>query len=482
MAWYSGYQHPYQGFLWTWSNEKAHSGIDLPDSCGTPMTAALPGKVVVAGQYPCYGGQVSVQSTFLGQPIVYTYLHGQSHNVQVGDTVKAGQLLGYSGAPIAAACGGGCHVHFEVEHGTQAPYTGGPPQNSNAQNYPINPVPLLAYLATNKLPAGGSSVAASSTPLSATSTTTSGFDWGSFLSGIAGFFTNPASILTGLATNDPTTQLEAGLGNFGSWILTPIRLIKLVAGGLLLVVSLWGTFILPAEAPIAAGVATAALGAPEAAPAVAEAVHSAVKPRSKKQPPAPTPPASQAVPQAVGAVGYARRTDSLRAMARAPITQPIIIQQPPAPPPQAAPSTAPLRGQTARPNPMTAEEIAALHPVPPVAPEPPVAPAGSTVQRAQPTGLVSKTYFKRYRTVQTNTPYSDQDAARVKELMKRRRPDRTLRKPRAQNKMSIEELHHLTRQQLTKASARRLQEFSKAGSVYSPAEIDETMRGLRGES
>jgi Peptidase family M23 len=449
MAWYSGYQHPYQGFLWTWSNEKAHSGIDLPDSCGTPMTAALPGKVVVAGQYPCYGGQVSVQTTFLGQPIVYTYLHGQSHNVQVGDTVKAGQLLGYSGAPIAAACGGGCHVHFEVEHGTQAPYTGGPPQNSNAQNYPINPVPLLAYLATNKLPAGGSSVAASSTPLSATSTTTSGFDWGSFLSGIAGFFTNPASILTGLATNDPTTQLEAGLGNFGSWILNPIRLIKLAAGLAMVGVALW-SIILPVTAPIAAGVTTAALGAPEAAPAVAGAVHSVVKPRSKKQPPAPTPPVSQAVPQAVGAVGYARRTDSLKAMARAPITQPIIIQQPPAPPPQAAPSTAPLRGQTARPNPMSAEEIAALHPVPPVAP------AGSTVQRAAKTGLASKTYFKRYRTVQTNTPYSDQDAARVKELMKQRRPDRTLRKPRAQNKMTVEELNKLPKNQQTKASQRRV--------------------------
>jgi Peptidase family M23 len=480
MAWYSGYQHPYQGFLWTWANEKAHSGIDLPDSCGTPMTAALPGKVVVAGQYPCYGGQVSVQTTFLGQPIVYTYLHGQSHNVQVGDTVKAGQLLGYSGAPIAAACGGGCHVHFEVEHGTQAPYTGGPPQNSNAQNYPINPVPLLAYLATNKLPAGGSSVAASSTPLSATSATTSGFDWGSFLSGIAGFFANPASILSGLASNDPVTQLEAGLGSFGSW-LNAVRLIKLVAGLAMVGVALW-SIILPVTAPIAAGVTTAALGAPEAAPAVAGAVHSVVKPRSKKQPPAPTPPVSQAVPQAVGAVGYARRTDSLRAMARAPITQPIIIQQPPAPPPQAAPSTAPLRGQTARPNPMTAEEIAALHPVPPVAPEPPVAPAGSTVQRAQPTGLVSKTYFRRARTVVTSTPISDQDVARVKALMKQRRPDRTLRKPRAQNKMSIDQLRHMDTALLTRGSKRRLQEFGKAGSVYNPAGVDETMRGLRGES
>jgi hypothetical protein len=105
---------------------------------------------------------------------------------------------------------------------------------------------------------------------------------------------------------------------------------------------------------------------------------------------------------------------------------------------------------------MSAEEIAALHPVPPVAPEPPVAPAGSTVQRAAKTGLASRTYFKRYRTVQTNTPYSDQDAARTIALIKQRRPDRTLRKPRAQNKMTVEELNKLPKNQQTKASQRRV--------------------------
>jgi Peptidase family M23 len=303
MAWYSGYQHPLQAFFWTWGNEKAHSGIDLPDSCGTPLTAILPGKVIIAGQYPCYGGQVSIQSTFAGQPIVYTYLHGQSHNVKVGDTVHPGQLIGYSGAPVAAACGGGCHVHFEVEHGTQAPYTGGPPQNSSASNYPINPVPLLAYAVTGKISAGG-------TPASPLTTKT-----GSSTTTLADSSASKSSTCTPPTSVNPADWIQylacQFLGNVGSlaatvgpW-LNPIRIAKLVVGVLLVGIGLL-VLIIPVTAPIGAAVTATALGAPELAPAAASAAHSL----THRGPKAPPPSPSQAVPAAIGAAGQTaqRRT------------------------------------------------------------------------------------------------------------------------------------------------------------------------------
>ena len=132
----------WQPFKWTPTNTHAHSGIDLGMKNGTPITAPMPGMILSSGHEP-WGGQVNELVSINGQPYVLSWLHLSSlEPMQPGQTVQPGQTLGYSGTP-PPGYGSGAHTHFEVTHGTLAPYMGYSPWHPTKTSYPVNPATLL---------------------------------------------------------------------------------------------------------------------------------------------------------------------------------------------------------------------------------------------------------------------------------------------------------------------------------------------------
>jgi len=102
-----------------------HHGVEFFNPSGTPVVAAAPGAVVVAGNdwttaygpaTHFYGNLVVVQldQPYQGQPVFNLYAHLQSVSATVGQHVNTGDLLGvvgYTGVAI------GPHLHFEVRVG-----------------------------------------------------------------------------------------------------------------------------------------------------------------------------------------------------------------------------------------------------------------------------------------------------------------------------------------------------------------------------
>jgi murein DD-endopeptidase MepM/ murein hydrolase activator NlpD len=85
-----------------------HQGIDMAAPSGTPIRAAHAGVVTRAG-WVWHGYGISV---VLNNGGVWThYAHQSRLNVRVGQTVAAGQVIGYVGATGDAS---GPHLHFEV--------------------------------------------------------------------------------------------------------------------------------------------------------------------------------------------------------------------------------------------------------------------------------------------------------------------------------------------------------------------------------
>ena len=102
-----------------------HHGVEFENPSGTPVIAAAPGTVIVAGDDTTtaygpatnfYGRLVVVQleQTEEGQPVLNLYAHMQSVNATVGQHVKAGDFLGTVGQTGVAI---GPHLHFEVRIG-----------------------------------------------------------------------------------------------------------------------------------------------------------------------------------------------------------------------------------------------------------------------------------------------------------------------------------------------------------------------------
>ncbi len=105
-----------------------HHGVEFLNSTGTPVLAAAPGEVIVAGDdeeivyglYPnFYGDMVVLQHELPGvaQPLFTLYAHLSQISVRRGERVEAGQLLGEVGSSGAAI---GSHLHFEVRFGENA--------------------------------------------------------------------------------------------------------------------------------------------------------------------------------------------------------------------------------------------------------------------------------------------------------------------------------------------------------------------------
>jgi murein DD-endopeptidase MepM/ murein hydrolase activator NlpD len=88
-----------------------HAGIDIANSAGTPIRAAGPGKVILAGKSPYDPAYIVVIAH--SSNLVTWYGHVQTNiRVHVGQVVSKGQVIAYEG------CTGWCtgpHLHWAVQ-------------------------------------------------------------------------------------------------------------------------------------------------------------------------------------------------------------------------------------------------------------------------------------------------------------------------------------------------------------------------------
>ena len=88
-----------------------HRGTDIPAPEGTPILAAHSGTVLVSGWNDSYGNQVLLDN---GAGLSTRYAHMTATAVTAGETVTAGQVIGYVGSTGDST---GNHLHFEVMPG-----------------------------------------------------------------------------------------------------------------------------------------------------------------------------------------------------------------------------------------------------------------------------------------------------------------------------------------------------------------------------
>lgn len=97
-----------------------HHGVEMGENFGTPVHAAANGVVVFAGPdkeavyspWPNFYGNVIV--IHHGDDLFTLYAHLSMVEVEIGETVQAGQKIGEVGQSGAAT---GSHLHFEVRRG-----------------------------------------------------------------------------------------------------------------------------------------------------------------------------------------------------------------------------------------------------------------------------------------------------------------------------------------------------------------------------
>jgi murein DD-endopeptidase MepM/ murein hydrolase activator NlpD len=87
---------------------RMHTGADMSAGSGTPIHACRGGVVVIAGPQGGYGNCVVIDH---GGGMATLYAHQSRIAVQQGQTVAAGEVIGYVGSTGLAT---GPHLHFEV--------------------------------------------------------------------------------------------------------------------------------------------------------------------------------------------------------------------------------------------------------------------------------------------------------------------------------------------------------------------------------
>ena len=94
-----------------------HSGIDIAADTGTPVYAIQDGVVIHSGKKGGYGNCIIIDHYYPDVPQIprlqTLYGHNSALLVNVGDTVRRGQVIAYVGSTGRS---NGPHLHFEVTY------------------------------------------------------------------------------------------------------------------------------------------------------------------------------------------------------------------------------------------------------------------------------------------------------------------------------------------------------------------------------
>lgn len=125
-------QYGWRGDPFGKPNTEYHKGIDIACSRGTPIVAVKAGVVTRASWYSGYGNCVII---YHGNGVSSLYAHCDNatasrpvYEVNVGDTVKAGQVIAYVGTTGRST---GYHLHFGVVDTNTSTSLGGNYANPN---------------------------------------------------------------------------------------------------------------------------------------------------------------------------------------------------------------------------------------------------------------------------------------------------------------------------------------------------------------
>ncbi len=97
------------------SGNEVHFGIDIANVSGTSILSAANGVVSYAAPMGTYGNVIMVTHSIDGQIYTTVYAHLSSINVNSGQAVSKGQLIGRMGTTGRST---GSHLHFEMHNGT----------------------------------------------------------------------------------------------------------------------------------------------------------------------------------------------------------------------------------------------------------------------------------------------------------------------------------------------------------------------------
>lgn len=97
-------KHPVLGFT------RAHKGVDFRAPTGTPIPAAGAGRVIARSYNRGHGNFVKIRHNGTFETL-YAHMSKFAKGVNVGTTVRQGQIIGYSGSTGLST---GPHLHYEV--------------------------------------------------------------------------------------------------------------------------------------------------------------------------------------------------------------------------------------------------------------------------------------------------------------------------------------------------------------------------------
>ena len=99
-----GRKHPVLGYT------RAHKGVDFRAPTGTPIPAAGAGRVIARSFNRGHGNFVKIRHNGTFETL-YAHLSKFAKGVNVGTTVRQGQIIGYSGSTGLST---GPHLHYEI--------------------------------------------------------------------------------------------------------------------------------------------------------------------------------------------------------------------------------------------------------------------------------------------------------------------------------------------------------------------------------
>jgi len=90
---------------------RLHAGRDFAAPCGTPVRAAAPGEIIMAGYAAGAGNRIVIDHGIVnGEHLATVYKHLEGYAQRSGK-VSRGEVIGYEGSTGLST---GCHLHFET--------------------------------------------------------------------------------------------------------------------------------------------------------------------------------------------------------------------------------------------------------------------------------------------------------------------------------------------------------------------------------